>query len=536
MLKYRLRQLARTSALPFTLCLAPVLVFAIAVRVIPTKGTATGLGSTRHTWFEKMYESGARRIGSVTGSSSANHSSAWERHEAEVRAAEARAAGQESTEQQSARRADELAQEQLTRDYGVDKPADLMAAELAHLTPEQERSLEKEMNQLLPRAAEYEKQHGRYVSYRSELARVVEAMPEMRQRGSRPRLIVEVPEVPERVVPGDPDPAHHNPFDQSRMPKPSVERITIVSQEKEQEYVNELDELWPPIMAGPPAGLNLAVPAVNVLLSNLYADRLTVADVETATRIVKEFPMAERFVHDQIPLMLRASRLISELGYHEQLDEQGMGSEQTFEDRPERSTYQLPAALTKSQQTRALEEQERRRIDEEIARERDEAMNGGSASADSNVPGSPKSLKSLLTDLVDHVRIGQSQEAVKILRDMVPDEKTVQSILGGALSVEQISSLSGYYYAKQRLLSDAEVMSILAPTSAQKIVRVTAVTSDELTKMCPAIDWTKVARDGPTFYRARCITEDLKSCRQYDLMAWTGGNWCCMGHFWEALN
>ena len=122
-----------------------------------------------------------------------------------------------------------------------------------------------------------------------------------------------------------------------------------------------------------------------------------------------------------------------------------------------------------------------------------------------------------------------------MLRAMVPDELTVQSLRSNALSSEQVSRLNGYYYAKQQSLNDGEVMSVLAPTLAQKTIQVAAVTGDELAKMCPAIDWTKITRSGDTFYRARCVTEDLKSCRQYDLVVWSGSRWCVLGRFCETL-
>ena len=533
---------AHTSALPFALCLAPVVVFAVAVWIIPEKSTAESIGSTRHTWFESMYEAGSKRIRSVVGSSSSqNASNVWERHEAEKQAAAENPMNRESEsgkQQQSIQRADELAKEKLKRDYGVDSPVDLVdptaeSRKPANLTTEQKRALEQEMNELLPRLQEYDKRLGTYVTYRRDLAEVVEAVSEIRQRGSKPRVIVEADEV--TAAPAGGDPLRHNPFAPSRIPKPAIERMTIVPPQTADQYVKELAELWPAIVDGPPEDMNLSMPGLRDLLNNLYADRLTVGDVETETRIVKEFPVAERFVNDHITKMLRAARIITELGYYERIDDRTVGSEQTFENRPERSTYQLPPSIAQFQQNQALEERDRRRRDEEIARQRSRAINPGSAESISHAPGSMESLKALLTDLVDNIQIGQREEAAKMLRAMVPDELTVQSLMSNALSAEQVSMLNGYYYAKQQSLNDGEVMSVLAPTLAQKTIQVAAVTGDELAKMCPAIDWTKITRSGDTFYRARCVTEDLKSCRQYDLVVWSGSRWCVLGRFCETL-
>lgn len=536
---YRLGKLARTSALPFALCLAPVLVFAIGVWIIPEKGTAASVGSTRHTWFESMYEAGSKRISSVVGpSSSPSGSKVWERHEAETRAAVAekpKNAESENSKEQLIRRADELAKEKLKRDYGVENPVDLVAESRmpANLTSDQKRAMEQEMTQVLPRVPEYDKRLSTYIAYRRELAQIVDTVAEIRQRGSKPRVIIaaDAPAAPEKV-----DVVHHNPFAPSRIPQPSIARMAIVPPQTEQAYMKELGELWPAIVNGPPEELNLAVPRLNDLLNKLYADSLTVGDVEAETKIVKDFPTAERFVTEHVTKMLRVARLITELGYHEQLDPGGTGSEQTFENRPESREYQLPPSIAKFQQNQALDERDRRRRDAEIERVRNEAMGRGSGSVgNASMPGSAESLKSLLTDLVDDIQIGLTDDAVKILRGMIPDEEVVRATLGGALPADQVSTVNGYYYAKQRALSDAEVMSILAPTRAQKVVEVTAVASDELAKMCPTIDWRKVTRSGATFYRARCITEDLKSCRQYDLAVWTGSRWCCLGRSWEVL-
>jgi hypothetical protein len=538
---YRLGKLARTSALPFALCLAPVVVFAMGVWIVPEKGTAESVGSTRHTWFESMYEAGSKRIRSVVGSSSSqNASNVWERHEAEKRAAAENPTNPESKsgKQQSIQRADELAKAKLKRDYGVDSPVDLVdptaeSRKPANLTPEQKRALEQEMSQLLPRLQEYDKRLGTYVTYRRDLSEVVDAVSEIRQRGSKPRVTVEADE--ETAAPVGADPLRHNPFSPSRIPRPAIERMTIVPPRTADQYVNELAELWPVIVAGPPEDMNLSMPGLRDLLNNLYADRLTVGDVEAETKIVKEFPVAERFVNDHITKMLRVARIITELGYHERINEQAVGSDQNFENRPERSTYELPPSIAQFQQNQALEERDRRRRDEEIARTRNRAMNPGSAESASNPPGSVESLKALLTDLVDNIQIGQPDESVRILRGIIPDEQAVRSVMGDALSVEQVSTLNGYYFAKQRSLSDAEVISILAPTRAQKVVEVTAVTSDDLARTYAAIDWTKIARNGQTFYRVRCITDDLKSCRQFDLVVWTGTQWCCLGRFWEVV-
>lgn len=333
-----LARLLRTSALPFALCLAPVLVFAIAVQVWPGTTPTSAMPSQRRTWFESLYLVGKNRLGfrgtpatpaAVPSIAKTEHGESGTGEPAAAFDSAKRPPATDSTA--APLRAGEIARRAIKDTWGIDVPLDALASPggsdmPAQLSDAQKEKFEESLRFLMPRVKAINESLGTCYTQWQALHppgndTITALIATISDKGARPYTVIDQPK--EASKPSGPvDPAKHDPWSVDRLPRKPVERVVTLPQDTAKAYIKEMRKLWKEINAESPDTWPQSLPPLDDQLSHTLTDTITVKDLATTQTAVTKMAEVRGFALAQRAKVIRLVELFVELGYKNDIGDQ----------------------------------------------------------------------------------------------------------------------------------------------------------------------------------------------------------------------